>query len=143
MPASSGDGLHTVITSAWNARSSPGEWTAKVLDWNKAAVYSPRKLSALLCGMWEITGEIRIIIIRELFFHHPLLLAHCLVELLLNQILIGPSPSPLLVTYMQYGMITRLIHPLDFFTRLNTVLSPSRPAQLNSYPTENTTIFTL
>lgn len=55
-------------------------------------------------------------------------------DLLLTQISIGPSPSPLLVSYLQYGMITRLVHPLDFFTRLPTVVSPSRPVQLNSYP---------
>ena len=51
MPSSNEDGLHNVITSAWNARSSPGDWTAGVLDWSKAAGYPPRKLSATLCGM--------------------------------------------------------------------------------------------
>eukprot|EP00026_Physarum_polycephalum_P001111 Phypoly_transcript_01112.p1 GENE.Phypoly_transcript_01112~~Phypoly_transcript_01112.p1 ORF type:complete len:1117 (+),score=184.18 Phypoly_transcript_01112:94-3444(+) len=105
MPDIEGDGLHNMITTAWNARSSPAEWAASVFDWNKTGGYSPKKLSSTLC------------------------------DLLLNQILIGPSPSPLLVTYMQYGMITRLIHPLDFFTRLHYSISPSRPAQLNSFLT--------
>lgn len=119
--------LHSVTTTAWNARLSPNEWASDVIEWNKVAMQSCRVLSSSICGIYSSIIYIWTILSCYISLNYS-------ADLLLNQISIGPSPSPLLISYLQYGMITRLVHPLDFFTRLPSVVSPSRPVQLNSYP---------
>eukprot|EP00126_Sphaerothecum_destruens_P013595 Sdes_comp23273_c0_seq1m21555 len=52
-----------------------------------------------------------------------------LCEIMLRQILIGPKPSPLILSYFQHAVGTLLIHPIKFLSLFSKYASPEKSSQ--------------